>query len=53
MTKADLINNVAEKANITKKDADMVVNAVIASITDALANGEKVDITGFGNFEVK
>ena len=53
MTKADLINNVAEKANLTKKDADMVVNAVIASITDALANGEKVALTGFGTFEVK
>ena len=53
MTKADLINNVADKANLTKKDADMVVNAVIASITESLANGEKVAITGFGTFEVK
>lgn len=53
MTKADLINNVAEKANITKKDADMMVSTVLSSITEALANGEKVALTGFGTFEVK
>ncbi len=53
MTKIDLINSVAEKANITKKDADVMVSAVIASITEALADGEKVALTGFGTFEVK
>ena len=53
MTKVDLINNVAEKANITKKDAEVVVGAVISSITEALAEGEKVALTGFGTFEIK
>ena len=53
MTKADLINSVAEKANITKKDAEMMVSIVFTSITEALANGEKVALTGFGTFEVK
>ena len=53
MTKADLINSVAEKANITKKDAEMMVSTVFTSITEALANGEKVALTGFGTFEVK
>ncbi|MBR3844582.1 MAG: HU family DNA-binding protein [Clostridia bacterium] len=53
MNKSELIAAVAEKANITKKDADKVVAAVFESITGALANGEKVAINGFGNFEVK
>ena len=53
MTKVDLINSVAEKANITKKEADMMVNTVLTSITDALTAGDKVSLTGFGTFEVK
>ena len=53
MTKADLINSVAEKANITKKDAEMMVSTVFSSITEALANGEAVQLVGFGTFEVK
>ncbi len=53
MNKTELIAAVAEKANITKKDADKIVAAVFESITGALANGEKVAINGFGNFEVK
>lgn len=53
MTKTELISAVAEKAGFTKKDADAAVNAVIASITDSLANGEKVSIVGFGTFEVR
>ncbi|MGI6065105.1 MAG: HU family DNA-binding protein [Bacillota bacterium] len=53
MNKADLVNNVAEKAEITKKDAEKAVNAVFASISDALAVGDKVQLVGFGTFEVK
>lgn len=53
MNKTDLINNVAEKAEVTKKDAEKVVNAVFASISDALTAGEKVQLVGFGTFEVK
>jgi len=53
MTKAELIATVAEKTGSTKKNADIAVNAVIASITEALTNGEKVSIVGFGTFEVR
>ncbi|ATW26991.1 HU family DNA-binding protein [Candidatus Formimonas warabiya] len=53
MNKTDLINSVAEKAEVTKKDAEKVINAVFASISDALTAGEKVQLVGFGTFEVK
>ncbi len=53
MTKAELINAVAEKSELTKKDAEKAINAVVASITDALAGGDKVQIVGFGTFEVR
>ncbi|MBD5139748.1 MAG: HU family DNA-binding protein [Ruminococcus sp.] len=53
MTKAELINAVAEKSELTKKDAEKALNAVVSSITDALASGDKVQIVGFGTFEVR
>ncbi len=53
MTKTDLINAVAEKAELTKKDADKAVAAVIHSITETLAKGEKVQLVGFGTFEIR
>ena len=53
MTKAEFISAVAEKAEISKKDAEAVVNAVTESITEALKDGEKVSLVGFGTFEVK
>lgn len=53
MNKMDLINSVAEKTEMTKKDAEKVINAVFDSIGEALANGEKVQLVGFGTFEVK
>ena len=53
MTKAELINAIAEKGGLTKKDAEKALNAVTASITDALASGDKVQIVGFGTFEVR
>jgi DNA-binding protein HU-beta len=53
MTKAELITMVAEKAGTTKKDADTALNAVIDSITETLAKGEKVQLVGFGTFEVR
>jgi DNA-binding protein HU-beta len=53
LNKADLVNSVAEKAEVTKKDAEKAVNAVFASISDALAAGDKVQLVGFGTFEVK
>lgn len=53
MTKAELISAVAEKTELTKKDSDKAVTAVIETITDALVQGDKVSLVGFGTFEVK
>ncbi len=53
MNKADLINALAAKNEISKKDAEKAVNAVLELIEEALKNGEKVQIMGFGSFEVK
>lgn len=53
MNKAELVAAVAEKADFTKKDAEKVVVAVFDSISDALKDGEKVQLVGFGTFEVK
>ena len=53
MTKTDLIAAVATKVGSSKKDSEKAVNAVIESITEALANGESVQLVGFGTFEVK
>ncbi len=53
MNKTELISAVAAKAEISKKDADKAVAAVFASIEEALKNGEKVQLIGFGTLEVK
>ena len=53
MTKVELVNAVAEKAGLTKKDADKAVAAVFAAITDSLKKGDKVQLIGFGTFEVR
>lgn len=53
MNKAELINAAAEKAGLSKKDTEAVVNAAIEAITAALADSEKVQLVGFGAFEVK
>ncbi len=53
MTKAELIALVSEKAELTKKDSEKAVSAVIDAITETLINGEKVSLVGFGTFEVK
>ena len=53
MTKTELINSIADKANCTKKDAASALEATIAAISEALVNGEKVSITGFGTIEVR
>lgn len=53
MNKSELVSAVAEKASITKKDADQAVSAVFDVITETLASGDKVQLVGFGNFEVK
>lgn len=53
MTKTDLINAVAEKAELSKKDADKAVAAVFAAISESLVAGDKVQLVGFGTFEVR
>ena len=53
MNKTELVASVAEKTAMTKKDAEKALNAVFASIEEALAKEEKVQVIGFGTFEVK
>jgi len=53
MNKTELISQVAEKTSLSKKDAAKAVDAVFETITEALKNGEKVQLIGFGNFEVR
>lgn len=52
MNKTELVEAVAEKAGITKKDAEKAVNAFTAVVADSLVNGDKVQLIGFGTFEV-
>ena len=52
-TKSELVSAIAEKAGYTKKDAEKALCAVVDTITETLANGEKVSIVGFGTFEVR
>ena len=53
MNKSELIAEVATKAEITKKDAEAAVTAVIDAITESLKKGDKVQLVGFGTFEVR
>ncbi|AFM39180.1 bacterial nucleoid DNA-binding protein [Desulfosporosinus acidiphilus SJ4] len=53
MNKAELVSAVAEKAEMSKKDAEKAVSAVFATIEESLAQNEKVQLVGFGTFEVK
>lgn len=51
MKKADLINAVAKQADISRKDAEKALNATIDTIINAVAEGDKIQLTGFGTFE--
>ena len=53
MTKAELISAVAEQTGFSKKDSDKAVNSVVDIITAELAKGEKIQLVGFGTFEVR
>ena len=53
MNKTELIAAVAEKTGMTKKDAERVINATLETVTASMAAGDKVQISGFGIFEVK
>ncbi|MEH1997094.1 HU family DNA-binding protein [Nostoc sp.] len=51
MNKGELVDAVAAKTNITKKQADEIISAFLSVVTEAVANGEKVTLIGFGSFE--
>ncbi len=53
MTKVELVNCVAEKTGLTKKDSEKALAAVLDSVTAALKAGDKVSLVGFGTFEVR
>ena len=53
MTKSDLVDSVAAKAGMTKKDSARAVDAVFDTIKEQLKTGDKVQLVGFGSFEVK
>ena len=53
MTKADLVNVVVAESGLKKKEAEAAVNAVFSAISNALKDGDKVQLIGFGTFEVK
>jgi len=53
MNKTELITLVAEKSGLSKKDAECAVNATMDAITETLVAGEKIQLVGFGSFEVK
>lgn len=53
MTKAELINVVAETAELSKKDSEKAVNAFVSAVSEALKKGDKVQLVGFGTFEVR
>ena len=53
MNKTELIAEVAKKCGISKKDAEIAVSATLDTITNALKEGDKVQLVGFGSFEVK
>ena len=53
MTKADLVDKVAPRSTLTKKETEVVVNTIFDEIAAALARGEKVELRGFGSFRVR
>ena len=53
MNKTELVAAVAAKAELSKKDAEAAVAAVVSAITEALADGDKVSLVGFGTFDVR
>ena len=52
MSKTELVAAIAEKTGLTKKDSEAAVNAFVETVTEQLKNGEKVQLIGFGTFEV-
>ncbi len=53
MNKAELISSMSEKGDLTKVEAEKALNAFVESVEEALVNGDKVQLVGFGSFEVR
>ncbi|MGV0024950.1 HU family DNA-binding protein [Phormidesmis priestleyi] len=53
MNKGELIDAIAQKADVTKKEADAILSAMLDTILETVATGDKVSLVGFGNFEVR
>ena len=53
MTKAELVEQVADTTELTKKHAELIVNTVFESIVQSLQNGEKIELRGFGSFRIR
>ncbi len=53
MNKTDLVTSMAEKGDLSKKDAEKALNAFIESVEEALSKGDKIQLVGFGTFEVR
>jgi integration host factor subunit beta len=53
MTKAELVDQVADRVDLTKKQTEVIVNILFNSITEALSQGDKVELRGFGSFRIR
>jgi integration host factor subunit beta len=53
MTKADLVDEVSNLTNLTKKETEVIVNTIFDNITEALVKGDKVELRGFGSFRIR
>ena len=53
MTKAELVDEIAQKADLTRKHSEVIVDAVFSSIVGALQGGDKIELRGFGSFRVR
>jgi integration host factor subunit beta len=53
MTKAELVDEIARKASLTRKHSEVIVDAVFSSIIEALQGGDKIELRGFGSFRVR
>lgn len=53
MNKGELVDQIAQKTDVTKKQADTIVTAMVETIVEAVSTGEKISLIGFGNFEAR
>ncbi|NBG88906.1 HU family DNA-binding protein [Isachenkonia alkalipeptolytica] len=53
MNKAELVSKMAEKSDLTKKDAEVALNAFMETVEESLIDGDKVQLVGFGTFDVR